>query len=183
MSRFRPRLTRPDNTDPRWINVNYGGYNRCILGSPLYGPGSVLSDCTGYAWGRWLELLNATDCNLSINQARLWFGNTSDGYQRAKKTPRLGAIACWDSTGGSGHVAVVESMTTNARGTVTSCVVSESVYNGAVFRLQTIRRSNRWYIYDDHTFQGFIYLPIEFTEMDTYLLPLLKNDKNINIRM
>lgn len=182
MSRFTPRLTRPSNTDPRWININYGGYNRCILGSPSYGPGSVLSDCTGYAWGRWLELLNATDCNLSINQAAIWYLNTGDGYRRGSE-PKLGAICCWDNNGGSGHVAVVESMTTNDQGVVNSCVVSESVYNGVVFRLQTISRSRNWYIYDDHNFQGFIYLPIDFTELDTYLLPLLKRNKNIKIRM
>lgn len=163
---FTPRLTAPSNTDPNWINVNYGGKNRCILGNPSYGYGSVLSDCTGYAWGRWLEILGYQH-NLSINQARVWFTNRADGYQRAKKTPRLGAIACWENGGGSGHVAVVEKLNVSSSGSITSCVVSESVYGGSPFSLKTIRRSKNWYIYDDHTFQGFIYLPEEISTLTT----------------
>lgn len=183
MSSFTPRLTRPDNTDPRWININYGGYNRCILGSPSYGPGSVLSDCTGYAWGRWLELLNATDCNLSINQAAIWYLNTGDGYARGQ-VPQLGAVICWDEINqGSGHVAVVEQINYDANNNITSIVVSESVYNGTPFRLQTLYPGNNWHLYQGQTFQGFIYLPITFDNLDTYLLPVLKKRKNIKIRM
>lgn len=157
---FTPRLTAPDNTDPNWINVDYGGLNRCILGYPSYGYGSVLSDCTGYAWGRWLELLGYQH-NLSINQARIWYLNTADGYERSTTTPKLGAVACWDNNGGSGHVAIVERINVDSYGNVSSCLVSESVYGGSPFSLKTIRPSNNWYIYDDHNFQGFIYLPEE----------------------
>lgn len=183
MSSFTPRLTAPSNTDPRWININYGGYNRCILGYPSYGYGSVLSDCTGYAWGRWLELLNATTCNLSINQASIWYLNTGDGYARGQ-TPQLGAVICWDEINqGSGHVAVVEQINYDANNNITSIVVSESVYGGVTFRLQTLYPGNNWHLYRGMTFQGFIYLPISFDSLDTYMYVLLKQKKNIKIRM
>lgn len=182
MSSFTPRLTRPSNTDLRWINTAYGGYNQCILGYPSYGPGSVLSDCTGYAWGRWLELLNATTCNLSINQAAIWYLNTGDGYARGQ-TPQLGAVICWDEINqGSGHVAVVEQINYSG-GNITSIVVSESVYGGVVFRLQTLYPGNNWHLYRGMTFQGFIYLPITFDSMDPYMFYILKQRKKLKIRM
>lgn len=162
MPNFVPRFTQPPNTDLHWINVNYGGYNRCILGYPSYGTGSVLSDCTGYAWGRFLERNGLTNCNLSINQARIWYLNTADGYSRGS-TPKLGAVICWDEiNSGSGHVAFVEQINYDSNNNVQSIIVSESVYNGVVFRLQTLYPSNNYHLYVGMTFQGFIYSPTDF---------------------
>lgn len=185
MSSFVPRFSRPGNTDPNWINVNYGGYNRCILGYPSYGYGSVLSDCTGYAWGRWLEIMNVTTCNLSINQAAIWYLNTGDGYSRGQ-TPKLGAVICWDEVNqGSGHVAIVEQINYDSGGNITSIVVSESVYGGVVFRLQTLYPGNNWHLYVGMSCQGFIYLPIEFDGdvLDPYMYYLLKQGQKLKIRM
>jgi len=147
---FVPRLTIPSNTDLHWIKTTYGGYNRCILGRPSYGTGSVLANCTGYCWGRWLELLNATNCNLSRGNGSVWYGNTSDGYQRGQ-TPKLGAIACWGT--GSGHVAVVEEITS----TYIKC--SESGYDNYYFRTTNYDLNMTK---SGHVFQGFIYLPITY---------------------
>lgn len=181
MSSFTPRLTRPSNTDLRWINTAYGGYNQCILGYPSYGTGSVLSNCVGYAWGRWLEILNTTTCNLSINQAEIWYLNTGDGYARGS-TPKLGAVICYDEPGaGSGHVAIVEQINYSG-GNISSVVLSESVYGGVTFRLQTVYPPN-YTLYTGMNLQGFIYLPITFDELETYLYPVLKRRKNIKIRM
>lgn len=183
MSNFVPRLTAPANNDPNWLNVNYGGYNRCILGSPSYGPGSVLSNCTGYAWGRWLEIMGVQNCNLSINQAEIWYLNTADGYSRGS-VPQLGAVICYDEPGrGSGHVAIVEQINTDSQGNITSLTLSESVYGGVTFRLQTVYPGNNWHLYQGMTFQGFIYLPISFDAMDPYMFALLKQKKKIKIRM
>lgn len=169
MPTFNPRLSAPLNTDLHWINVAYGGYNNCILGSPSYGTGSVLSNCTGYAWGRFLERNGLTTCNLSINQASIWFLNTSDGYSRGY-TPKLGAVICWDEiNNGSGHVAFVEQINYDSNNNVTSLVVSESVYNGVTFRLQTVYPYNNYHLYTGMNFQGFIYSPTDF---DPLILPL-----------
>lgn len=162
MPTFVPRYTQPSNTDLHWINDYYGGYNRCILGSPSYGYGSVLSNCTGYAWGRFLERNGLTNCNLSTNQASLWYSAISDGYTRGS-VPKLGAVICWDEiNNGSGHVAFVEQINYDSNNNVTSIVVSESVYNGVTFRLQTVSPSNNYHLYTGMTFQGFIYSPTNF---------------------
>lgn len=152
MSIFVPRLTIPSNTDLHWIKTTYGGYNHCILGSPSYGTGSVLANCTGYAWGRFLEECNLTNCHLSTGNAGNWYGHTSDGYQRGS-LPKLGAIACW-SGGSAGHVAVVEEITAS----YIKC--SESGWNWSdYFRITNYPvNMNR----SGFTFQGFIYTPIDW---------------------
>lgn len=153
---FTPRLSRPANTDPLWINTAYGGTNPCILGYPSYGYGSVLANCVGYRHGRGTEILERPS-GLCINQASAWY-TYNDGYPRSSE-PQLGAIACWDD-GASGHVAVVEEVFYTG-GIITSCTVSESVYGGAFFQTATINRSSGWYRFTGYTFQGFIILPIE----------------------
>lgn len=158
---FTPRTTAPDPTDLHWIQTSHGGYNSCILGYPSYATGSVLSNCTGYRWGRFLEENGLTTCNLSINQASIWYLNTADGYQRGQ-TPKLGAVICWDEVNqGSGHVAIVERINVNTLGNVHSIVISESVYGGTPFRIQTIYPPN-YTLYTGMTFQGFIYPQSQF---------------------
>lgn len=156
---FTPRLNQPPNTDVHWIKSGYGGLNPCILGYPSYGPGNVLANCVGYAYGRAWEILG-TDPGLCINQASAWY-TYNDGYPRSS-TPSLGAIACWDD-GASGHVAVIEEITYSG-GVPVSCTVSESVYGGAYFQTATITAASGWYRFTGYTFQGFIILPVDFYE-------------------
>lgn len=169
-----PMTTAPSNTDPEWINVNYGGYNRCILGNPSYGPGSVLANCTGFAWGRWYNILGSSP-TLSINQRSIWYLNTRDGYARGS-VPKLGSIVCYDD-GASGHVAVVEQLNYDNNGNLVSCLLSQSVYGGAFFENKTIYARNNWYLYTGYTLQGFIYLPIDFETLEIYLMSRRKNTK------
>lgn len=166
---FTPRLSQPANTDPLWINTGYGGLNPCILGYPSYGYGNCLANCVGYAYGRAYEILG-TDPHLCINQASAWY-TYNDGYPRSSD-PQLGAIACWDD-GASGHVAVVEEVFYTG-GIITSCTVSESVYNGAFFQTATINRSSGWYRFTGYAFQGFIILPVSSDLDEETLLALIK---------
>ncbi len=73
-------------------------------------------------------------------------------------------MACWGGSGVDGHVAIVEEMTLDSDGIVQSCLVGESAWQSTnTFRTRTIRRSNNWWIYNNvGTFQGFIYLPVDF---------------------
>ena len=66
---YNPRLTAPGASDPRWLQINYGGYNQCIVGSD--GPPSVLPNCTGYVHGRIMEIrgVNTDDAGLSFGDA------------------------------------------------------------------------------------------------------------------
>lgn len=154
-STFKPRTTAPAANDKYWIQVSYGGYNRCINISN----GSVLPNCTGYAWGRFLEILRENpsysnvDCKLSTSNAGEWYGHTSDGYERGN-TPKLGAVMCWSKTGGAGHVCIVEKI--NSDGSV---LTSESgYYSRSRFWTQT-RSGSNWGQGSAYQFQGFIYNP------------------------
>lgn len=150
---FIPRKTAPSNSDLHWIKTTHGGYNRCIVINRT--TGSVLPNCTGYAWGRFLEENNLRDCRLSRGNAEVWFSNTSDGYQRGQ-TPKLGAVICWHSTRSGGHVAVVEEIKSNGK-----IVTSNSAYNGSRFYLKTLSPPN-YTMGTAYTFQGFIYAPNSF---------------------
>ena len=150
---FTPRLTPPSQTDLHWIKTTHGGYNKCIEIDEQ--TGSVLPNCTGYSWGRFLEENNITDCNLSRGNAENWFSNTIDGYTRGQ-IPKLGAIICWDSTQSGGHVAVVEEIKSNG-----DIVTSNSAYGGSRFYIKTLSPPN-YNMGSAYTFQGFIYPPNEF---------------------
>lgn len=153
--KYSPRTIAPTTSDKNWINISYGGYNNCIV---ITGS-SCLPNCTGYAWGRWRELLG-TNHNLCINQAEIWFSH-KDSYQRGQ-TPKLGAVICWslgDPTNykdGSGHVAIVEQIDEDG-----SIWISESGYSGYRFKY-THLPNNFSYPSTKLKFQGFIYIPIEF---------------------
>ena len=150
---FIKREVAPSYTDKNWIKTTYGGYNRCIkMGSD----GSVLPNCTGYAWGRFLEENFIRDCNLSRANAENWYGYTSDGYSRGQ-TPKLGAVICWHSTRSGGHVAIVEEIYNDG-----SILTSNSAYGGKRFYMKTLKASNNYFMGKSYTFQGFIYPPTEF---------------------
>lgn len=163
MAKYTPRKSEPSTTNKNFIHTSSGGYNRCIIISGS----SCLPNCVGYAWGRWREILGKSH-NLSLNNAENWWGNTGDGYKRGS-TPKVGAVICWRkgqagvSSDGAGHVAIVEEVKSNG-----DIVVSESHYGGVRWRMYTYTKSSGYYLSSSHTFQGFIYLPVEFD-----------NDKNV----
>ena len=148
---FVPRLEAPSQTDLHWIKTTHGGYNRCIVIDNV--TGSVLPNCTGYAWGRFLEENGITDCELSRGDAENWYGH-NDSYQRGI-IPKLGAIICWSSSLGAGHVAVVEEIEPN--GDITT---SNSAYNGTRFFIEHLTRVSNYNRGASYTLQGFIY-PIQ----------------------
>ena len=154
MAQFIPRLTAPSQTDLHWIKTTHGGYNRCIVIDSI--TGSVLPNCTGYAWGRYLEVNNITDCNLSRGNGGDWF-NYNDGYERGQ-VAKLGAVACWEKTGGDGHVAVVEVIKPNG-----DIITSNSAYNGSRFFTRELTKSSNYQYGNSYIFQGFIYPIKDFT--------------------
>jgi surface antigen len=196
---FKPRLNNNEQLSNKklWIATSYGGYNECkarrdfndysglkAWKKEAIKNGSVLPNCTGYAWGRAHELMGGDPENkpkLSTANAGKWFYH-NDGYDRSpaktggKASPKEGAVACWSNWGKdangntvelAGHVAVVEKINKDAKGNVTSVVVSESGFNGGwddknFYWVDTVTAgqlavgSTRWSTYK---FQGFIYLP------------------------
>ena len=152
MNEFIPRTRAPAVDDPHWISTKYGGLNECLIIDRKNG--SVLPNCTGYAWGRAYELLKAKP-KLAKTDARTWY-NAFEGYSRGK-VPALGAIACWGGTK-YGHVAVVESIGPDY------IMCSQSNYGGTRWELVKCIRGGSGYIsgMGNPAFQGFIYLPVKW---------------------
>lgn len=153
MKAYVPRLTAPSKSNKYYKRTTDGGVNKCKYPLP---------NCVFYAWGRFFELTGETP-KLSRGDAENWWDNTSDGYERGK-TPKLGAVICWrkgeafNGNDGYGHVAIVEEIKANG-----DIVTSESVYGGERFRTRAYTKESGYSFYK-HTFQGFIYPPIEFTD-------------------
>lgn len=160
MSKFVRRSESPSYGDRYFLHTSAGGLNECIL----IDNGSCLPNCVGYCWGRWYELLGKRP-RLSMNNAENWWGYTADGYERGQ-TPKLGAVICWRkgragvSSDGAGHVAIVEKIGSNG-----DILVSESHYGGARWKEKIYTRASGYYLGSAFTFQGFIYLPEDTTEV------------------
>ncbi len=145
---FAP-VTTPLQDDPCWISTVKGGFNKCIEIDKA--TGSVLPNCTGFAYGAWMKTTGITVCNLPTGDAGSWFDNAV--YYERGQDPQPGAIACWSGgTNGQGHVALVN--TVRSDGTI---VVAESGYYSKIrFTLTTVYPP---YDRDGLKFQGFIYNP------------------------
>lgn len=146
-------MNQPDLKSKYYIKTTYGGYNRCILIDPK--TGSVLPNCVGYAFGRFMQLGSVTSCKLPICNAEDWWAN-SGAYEHGQE-PRVGAVMCWrkgkTGTGsdGAGHVCIVEEVFPDG-----SVRTSESNYGGAIW-FSKIRKKP--YPIAGQSFQGFIYNP------------------------
>ena len=122
--------------------------------------GEITGQCTGYAWGRFMEILGDTP-KLSTANAGMWYGFTQDGYQRGQ-TPKLGAVACWSKPGAAGHVAIVEEIHDDG-----SITLGQSGYSSQN-RFWTGQGSPPNYYHSPYVFQGFIYNPNAGTATGTF---------------
>lgn len=142
------RTTAPAVNNKRYINTSKGGLNKCIIIDKTNG--SVLPNCTGYAYGRFLESANLEHCTLPTTNACNWF-SSSHGYETGS-IAKQGAIICY--SGGwenRGHVAYVEQVYDNK-----SILISQSNYGGKRFETQILQFP---YYKSGLNLQGFIYNP------------------------
>ena len=147
---FKPITTAPSANDPHWINVQYGGLNKCIVIDKSNG--SVLPNCTGFAYGAWMFTTGTTKCNLPTGDAGNWYRASASAYEEGQ-TPKVGAIACWSGgVNGQGHVAIVNHV--HEDGTIE---IAESGYYSKIrFMTETLPKP---YNMSGLKFQGFIYNP------------------------
>lgn len=155
------RTTKPTSGNKFFITKSKGGYSTCIQGSPTDSQCNVLSNCVGYACGRFNEIIGAMKYP-SLNC------NAENFIERAKNTygleissvPTLGGIMVWQKgtlsgTDGAGHVAVVEKIIDS-----NTIYTSESGYGGSAFWNSTRRNTNgRWGLGSAYTFRGCIVNP------------------------
>ena len=159
-----------------WIPTALGGLNECTV--QLDGK-SVLPDSTGYAWGRFYEIIGERPA-LDTNDSSKWWSNSlSDTYKRGS-IPKVGAVICWKhSKENKGYVGIVEAID-EVTGEI---IVSESPYRAGIYDPQkdfiVTRRNNKdgqWGMKDtDYFFQGFIYCPT-VTEKGTIIDNISKSD-------
>lgn len=156
------RTTKPTSGNKFFITKSKGGYSTCIQGSPTDSQCNVLSNCVGYACGRFNEIIGAMKYP-SLNC------NAENFIERAKNTygleissvPTLGGIMVWQKgtlsgNDGAGHVAVVEKIIDN-----NTIYTSESGYGGSAFWNSTRRNTNgRWGLGSAYTFRGCIVNPV-----------------------
>lgn len=143
------RTTKPSSTNKYYITTAGGGYNRCILGNAANGRKgySVLPNCVGYVYGRWMESRGVTSCNLPTTNAKDWYSAAASKGQ----TPNVGSIAVFGGTK-YGHVAYVERIDANG-----NLYLSESNWSHAPFRNVTVYKSNGYNYSSSLKLLGFVY--------------------------
>ena len=145
--KFIPRFEAPSKNDENYYS-NKNEYYKNGYGMP---------NCTAYTYGRILELLEYIPNGLYYGNAENWYDGTKN-LEKGQR-PKLGAIACYrsgkthNSSDGAGHVAIVEKI----NGDSFEC--SNSAYKGTEFYM-----TKGYDTKNNKTFQGFIYLPVEFEE-------------------
>jgi surface antigen len=155
------RTTKPEKGNKFYNTTSNGGYSLCITGYPKDSGCDVLSNCVGYACGRFNEIIGSMkypylNCNAEnfIERAK------SYGLKISSK-PSLGGIMVWQKgstlsgSDGAGHVEVVERIDgTN------SIYTSSSAYGGSAFYNVNRTNSNgRWGMSSSYKFRGCIINP------------------------
>lgn len=155
-------MPTPDINSNYYIRTVNGGWNPCVEGNNDYGllpfPGSVLPNCSGFATGRYNELLNLSACT--------YLGNANGGdfmqFATAQdlptgSTPVVGGAMVWKNNG-EGHVAIVEQIIS-----ATEIICSESGWywtTPPVWKYVThYFNGGRWHGNSNYIYQGCIYPP------------------------
>ena len=159
-SGFKMRTTKPEAGNKYYITKARGGYSNAIQGKPVDANCDVLSNCVGYAYGRFNEIGGYGYCKyLSPVNAENFM--QYKGSLKTGQTPEVGACMVWQKGGtlsnsdGAGHVAIVEKVVSP-----TQIITSESAYGGSAFYTQTRNKgTGNWGMGSAYTFLGFIYNP------------------------
>lgn len=165
IKQFTPRLQRPEAGNKYYIRQASGGYSAAIKGNPTDSKCDVLSNCVGYADGRFNEIGGNSKMTYlqPVNAERFYDVAIAQGMT-IEQTPSLGACMVWqkgetrDPMGkdGAGHVAIVEQVIND-----TEVITSESGYNCQnPFWTQTRKKADgNWGQGPDYKFLGFIKHP------------------------
>lgn len=157
---FKMRTTKPEAGNKYYITKSRGGWSDAIQGSPRDPNCDVLSNCVGYAYGRFNEIGGYGYCKylrpVNAENFMQYKGNLEVG-----QTPKLGACMVWQKGGtlsnsdGAGHVAIVEQVISS-----TQIITSESAYGGKAFYTSTRNKGDgNWGMGSSYKFLGFIYNP------------------------
>lgn len=159
---FKMRTSKPEAGNKYYITKANGGYSDAIKGSPTDKDCDVLSNCVGYAYGRFNEIGGYGYCKYlrPVNAENfIQYKGTS---LKTGQTPKLGACMVWqkgatlNGSDGAGHVAIVEKVVSD-----TEVYTSESGWGSSnPFWNKTRTKGNgNWGQGAAYKFLGFIYNP------------------------
>ncbi len=165
---FKIRTTKPEAGNKNFIRRANGGWNTCIVGSPTDKDCNVLSNCVGYASGRFNEIYNEITGHTGSHKWDILNCNAENFIERAvqlgleiSNVPTLGGIMVWAkgkpgvSSDGVGHVGIVEKIIDD-----NTIYTSESAYGGSAFYNSTRKNTNgRWGMGSTYSFRACIINP------------------------
>lgn len=153
---FTMRTTKPGAGNKYYIRKAQGGYSNAIYGKPTDGECNVLSNCVGYAYGRFNEIGGYGYCKYlaPVNAENFiqYKGSCEVGM-----VPKVGACMVWEGKGDlAGHVAIVEKVYDNNH-----VYTSESGYGSKnpFWNSHRYNNNGRWGCNSNYKFLGFIYNP------------------------
>ena len=180
------RTTKPKKGNKFYNTKSNGGLSICIKGYPTDKNADVLSNCVGYACGRFNEIIGKMkypyfNCNAEdfIKRAKEFYPELI--IETDINKPKVGAIVVHEGKGSkAGHVYIIERINEDG-----SIYTSESAYGGKAFFNATRKKSNNYGLGSNYPFLGYIYNPsvieVEPTpspeEYDTYKI---KKGDNLN---
>lgn len=162
------RTKKPGSNDKWYIRKTSGGWSTCIAGNPKDKICDVLSNCVGYACGRFNEIYSKV-ANYNGMKFPSLNCNAENFIERAQNTyglkisnvPVVGGIMVWQKgdtlsgNDGAGHVAIVEKIIDE-----NTIYTSESSYSGTAFFNATRSNTNgRWGMGAGYKFRGCIINP------------------------
>lgn len=158
------RMSKPRN-NKYYMRKASGGYNDAVKGSPCDPTADVLSNCVGYANGRFAEIQGLKKIKYQlVCDAENFIEHAKRMGLKVYDYPVKGGIMCWkcgsiySSADGRGHVAIVEKDESEmGDGRI---LTSESCAGGSAF--YTSKRSNkngRWGMSSKYQFRGCIANP------------------------
>lgn len=159
---FKMRTGKPEAGNKYYITKANGGYSDAIKGSPTDKDCDVLSNCVGYAYGRFNEIGGYGYCKYLHPVNAENFIQYKGTALKTGQTPKLGACMVWqkgatlNGSDGAGHVAIVEKVVSD-----TEVYTSESGWGSSTpFWNKTRTKGNgNWGQGAAYKFLGFIYNP------------------------
>lgn len=155
------RTSKPGAGNKFFITTGAGGYSRCIVGKPKDSQCNVLSNCVGYACGRFNEIIGSMKYPYLNCNAENFIERAKSAGLQVVSYPTLGGIMVWQKgntlrgNDGAGHVAVVERIDS-----ANQIYTSESGYGGSAFWNSIRKNTNgRWGMGSGYSFRGCIVNP------------------------
>lgn len=157
---FTIRTTKPSH-NKFYITQDQGGYSKCIQGYPTDKAANVLSNCVGYACGRFNEVIGEMKYpKLYCNAEKFIEAAKSYGLKISNQPVKGGLLVMQkgnslSGSDGAGHVMFIEEVFNENH-----IYTSESAYGGlAFYNCHRYNTNGRWGMAEGYSFRGVIVNP------------------------